>query len=167
MYIVHFPFKLFNNNFWIYEFSIKAIFGVIHFRLEFDGVAFINVAVCFPDEGRRSKLYLVAVMDVPFFISAAVVGLAISDKRNYSAEDGIDRAICSFRGNSGYFAEPKFRGILIRPNPRKWKNAWNSALSSKKKGANSRNSVPSHSLEEKTTPRREGGGRKRAILIEA
>jgi hypothetical protein len=55
------------------------------------------------------------------FINAANcsgVGLAISDKKNYSAEDGIDGTIGLFRRNSGF-----------GPNcSAEEKNAWNSVL---------------------------------------
>jgi hypothetical protein len=55
------------------------------------------------------------------FINAAncsVVGLAISEKKNYSAEDGIDGTIGLFRRNSG-----------SGPNcSAEEKNAWNSVL---------------------------------------
>jgi len=47
--------------------------------------------------------------------------LAITDKKNYSAEDGIDGTIDLFRRNSGYSTEQKFRGIPFRTIPRKRK----------------------------------------------
>jgi hypothetical protein len=53
---------------------------------------------------RRSKHTVVAYK----------VGLAISDKKNHSAEDGIDGTIGLFRRNSGYSAEQKILGVPFR-----------------------------------------------------
>ncbi len=80
----------------------------------------------------------------------SVIGLGISDKKCNSGEDGIDGTSGYFRQNSSCSAEQKALGILLRTLPRKRKQLripfrWT------KIEANSRNSIPNPSAEEKTT----------------
>jgi hypothetical protein len=71
-------------------------------------------------------------------------------QKNNSAEDGIDGTNAYFRWNSGYSAEQKPLGIPFRTLPRKRKQLRILFLKTKIE-ANSRNSVPNHSAEEKPT----------------
>ena len=48
------------------------------------------------------------------FFCPCCTGLAISDKKNYSAENGKDGTTGLFRQNSGHSSEQKFRGVLFR-----------------------------------------------------
>jgi hypothetical protein len=68
----------------------------------------------------------------------------------YSAEDGIDGTIGSFRRNFGCSAEKKTLGIPFRIIPQRRKKLGILYCGTKIE-ANSRNSVPNNSAEEKST----------------
>jgi hypothetical protein len=89
---------------------------------------------------RRSKHTVVAYK----------VGLAISDKKNHSAEEGIDGTIGLFRRNSGYSAQQKILGIPFRTVPQRRKML-GILYHGTKLEANARNSILNHSVEEITT----------------
>ncbi len=94
------------------------------------------------------------------------VGLAISNKKNYSAEDGIDGTIGLFRRNSGCFAEQKTLGITFRIIPQRRKRL-GILYHGPRIEANSRNSVPNHSAEEKSTRNSVPWNKKRSKLSES
>ncbi len=85
----------------------------------------------------------------PGVYSMNKTGLGISDKKNNSAEDGIDGTNGYLRQNSGCSAEQKALGIPFRTLQRK-KKQLGIPFRGTKIEANSWNSLPNSSAEEET-----------------
>jgi hypothetical protein len=85
-----------------------------------------------------------------YFPSAVISSVGNFRQKNYSAEDGIDGTNGYFRRNSGCSAEQKFSEFLSEPFRGREKQL-GIPFRGTKIEANSRNSVPNRSAEEKKT----------------